>query len=256
MSAGLGVPADLLAQDTGYGGGRPHRDWDVTLGGGAAVVPTFEGSNRYRVSPVPFVNVTWNDIVTLSMDGLSAYWRHENFRIGGGLTYSSGRQQGTSLFGQSDDRLTGLGDIPAALGLRGFAEYRVGAINVNASIVKFTASGDDGVLVNLGVAAPYKLADDTTVVARAWATWADQSYMETYFGVTTAQAANSGFAKYDARAGIKDVGVDVGLNHEFDRHWAVLADVRVARLTGSAENSPIVFSKTAGAFMSVVKYHF
>jgi len=60
------------------------------------------------------------------MGGLSAYWRHENFRIGGGLTFSAGRQENSGAFHQGDDRLFGMGEIPAALGIKGFAEYRLG----------------------------------------------------------------------------------------------------------------------------------
>jgi outer membrane scaffolding protein for murein synthesis (MipA/OmpV family) len=195
-------------------------------------------------------------MVSLGMNGLSAYWRHENLRVGGGLTYNLGRTQSNGIFGQSDSRLNGMGDIPAALGLRGFADYRLGFVDLNASITKLTASGNDGVLVNFGVAMPYKLTDDTAVTARVWATWADQSYTETFFGVTSTQAANSGFRQYAAGAGIKDVGIAVGVNHKLDQHWIVSLDAQVTRLTGDAANSPIVFSKTQAMFLSAVKYHF
>jgi outer membrane scaffolding protein for murein synthesis (MipA/OmpV family) len=35
-----------------------------------------------------------------------------------------------------------------------------------------------------------------------------------------------------------------------------VANARLARLTGDAENSPIVFSKTQAIFMSAITYHF
>ena len=256
ICVGLSVPAEAQAQDTINGGGQPRSIWDVTIGAGAAVRPTYEGSDRYKVTPIPLVNVTWNDMISLGTTGLSAYWRHENLRVGVGLTYGLGRTQNNSLFSQGDDRLAGLGDIPAALGVRGFADYRLGFVDLNASITKLTANGNNGVLVNFGAAVPYKLTDATTLMANVSVTWADQSYMQTYFGVTSTQAANSGFARYDAGAGIKDVSIGIGLNHKFDQHWAVSADVRVTRLTGDAENSPIVFSKTQATFLSALEYHF
>src|SRR5882724_11428975 len=85
--AGVSVPTKLLAQD------RPRGEWDVPLGAGAAVRPTYEGSDHYIASPVPFVNVIWRDTISLGVDGLSAYWRYENLRIGGGLSYGTGRTQ-------------------------------------------------------------------------------------------------------------------------------------------------------------------
>jgi len=43
---------------------------------------TYEGSDHYIASPVPFVNVIWRDTISLGVDGLSAYWRYENLRVG------------------------------------------------------------------------------------------------------------------------------------------------------------------------------
>jgi MipA family protein len=248
--AATSLPTTLLAQD------RSRSEWDVTLGAGAALRLTYEGSDRYIATPVPLVDVTWKDMVSLGMGGLSAYWRQENFRIGGGLTFSAGRQENSGVFHQGDDRLFGMGEIPAALGVRGFAEYRFGPVNLNASVTKFTASGNDGVLVNFGAAVPWKLTDATTIVARVSADWADQSYMQTYFGVTPTQSANSGYVQYNAGAGIKDVAFGLGLNHMFNQNWGIIADARVTRLTGDAENSPIVFSKTGVTVMTAIKYRF
>lgn len=250
IGAGTGLPSTLMAQD------QPRGDWDVTLGAGAVVRPTYEGSDRYILSPVPFVNVIWKDTVSLSPEGLSAYWRYQNLRIGGGLTYAGGRQQSSGVFHQGDDRLLGMGDIPAALGLKAFADYKLGPVNLNASLTKFTANGNDGVLANFGIALPYKLAEATTVRASVSADWADQNYMQTYFGVTPTQSMNSGYAQYNAGAGIKSVNFGVGLTQKFGPNWALVVNARLARLTGDAENSPIVYSKTQAIVMSAIAYHF
>ncbi len=248
--AGVSVPTKLLAQD------RPRGEWDVTLGAGAAVRPTYEGSDHYIASPVPFVNVIWRDTISLGVDGLSAYWRYENLRVGGGLTYATGRYQSSGIFQQGDGRLAGMGDIPGALGLKGFADYKLGPVNLNASLTKFTANGNDGVLVNFGVGLPYRLTESTTVRASVSADWANQSYMQTYFGVTPTQAINSGYSQFNAGAGIKDVNFGVGLTQQLGSNWALVANARLTRLTGDAENSPIVFSKTQALFMAAITYHF
>jgi MipA family protein len=250
IAAGASVPTKLLAQD------RPRGEWDVTLGAGAAVRPTYEGSDHYIASPVPFVNVIWRDTIALGVDGLSAYWRYQNLRIGGGLSYGTGRTQSSGIFQQGDGRLAGLGDIPAAFALKAFADYKLGPVVLNAGLTKFTANGNDGVLVNFGIGLPYKLTETTTVRASVSTDWADQNYMQTYFGVTPAQAINSGFSQFNAGAGIKDVNFGVGLTQQLGLHWALVANARLARLTGDAENSPIVFSKTQAIFMSAITYHF
>jgi outer membrane scaffolding protein for murein synthesis (MipA/OmpV family) len=250
VCCGIAVPARAQAQD------RPNKEWDVTLGMGAAIRPTYEGSDQYIVSPAPLAHVIWRDAVSLGMDGLSAYWRQENLRVGGGLVFGGGRTQSSGAFRQGDGRLWGMGDVPAALGLRGFADYRLGPVELNASLTKFTANGNDGVLVNFGIGLPYKLTETTMVRASVSANWADQDYMQTFFGVTPTQSFNSGYAQYNARAGIKDVTFGLGVTQQLSQHWALRVDGRLARLTGDAENSPIVFSKTQAVVMSAISYRF
>jgi len=260
--AGLSIaflPTPAFAQDR-QSNDRQSKEWDVTLGMGAAVRPTFEGSDQYIVSPAPFVNVIWRDTVSLGVDGLSAYWSTENFRIGGGPSFGTGRTQNSSIFSQGDSRLTGMGDIPAAFGLKVFADYRIGPsslpVTVNASLTKFTANGNDGVLVNFGLRLPYKLTPTTTLRAFVSADWADQGYMQTYFGVTAIQSINSGYAQYSPGAGIKDVNFGLGLTEKLNEHWSLIVNGRIAELTGDAANSPIVFSRTQAIFTSAIAYHF
>ena len=246
----MSVPTKLLAQD------RPRSEWDVTLGAGAAVRPTYEGSDHYIASPVPFVNVIWRDTISLGVDGLSAYWRYENLRVGAGLTYATGRYQGSGIFQQGDGHLAGMGDIPGALGLKGFADYKLGPVNLNASLTKFTAEWQRRRPGEFRGRAAVQLTKSTTVRASVSADWANQSYMQTYFGVTPTQAINSGYSQFNAGAGIKDVNFGVGLTQQLGSNWALVANARLTRLTGDAENSPIVFSKTQALFMAAITYHF
>jgi MipA family protein len=254
IATGVCFATKALVQD------RTRSDRDVTLGAGTAVRPTYEGSDQYVVSPVPFVNLVWRDTVSLGEDGLSAYWRYENLRVGGGLTFSAGRSQSSGAFHVGDSRLNGMGDIPAALGFKAFADFRLGPpslpVALNTSLAKFTANGNDGVLINFGLALPYKLTPTTTVRASVAANWADQNYMQTYFGVTATQSINSGYSQYSPGAGIKDVNLGIGLTQQLGQHWALVANARLSRLTGDTEDSPIVFSKTQARFMSAMTYHF
>src|SRR5262245_974385 len=108
--AALGQPAD----DPFAMNGRTNA-WSVTLGAGAVVRPTFEGSDRYFVSPVPFVSISYKDMVSLDTSGLNAYWRRGGLQVGGGLAFNLGRREGgNNLFTPGDERLNGLGDIPAS----------------------------------------------------------------------------------------------------------------------------------------------
>ncbi|MDP1749038.1 MAG: MipA/OmpV family protein [Reyranella sp.] len=231
--------------------------WAVTLGAGAAVRPTFEGSDRYFVSPVPLVSISYNDMISFDTSGLNAYWRNGSLQIGGGLTYNLGRLEGSnSVFTQGDERLNGLGNIPATAGLRAFANYKLGPVVLGATLTKYLADGNNGLLIDGLVEMPYQLGERTTLTGRLFATWADQSYMQTWFGVTAGQAVNSGYAIYQAESGIKNVGLGVNLRHQLGTNWMLSADARLTRLTGSADYSPITVSDVNTSFLAMLGYRF
>ena len=231
--------------------------WSVTLGAGAAFRPTFEGSDRYFVSPVPFVSINYNDMISLDTSGLNAYWRKDGLQIGGGVTYNLGRfQDGNSVFTQGDERLNGLGNIPAAMGLRAFANYKLGPVVLGATLTKYLAEGNNGLLIDGLVEMPVRLGDRTTITGRLFATWADESYMQTWFGVTPGQSLTSGYEIYQAGSGVKNVGLGINLRHRLGTSWILSADARLLRLTGSAEYSPMTVSDMNMNFLAMVGYRF
>jgi len=231
--------------------------WSVTLGAGALVRPTFEGSDRYFVSPVPLVSVIYNDMISLDTSALNAYWRKDGLQIGGGVTYNLGRfQGGNSVFTQGDERLNGLGNIPGAAGLRAFANYKLGPVGLGATLTKYLAEGNNGLLIDGLVEMPVKLGDRTMLTGRLFATWADQSYMQTWFGVTPGQSINSGYAIYQAESGIKNVGLGINLRHRLGANWMLSADARLIRLTGSADYSPITVSDVNMNVLAMIGYRF
>lgn len=231
--------------------------WSVVLGAGGIVRPTFEGSDRYFASPVPLVSINYNDMISLDTSGLNAYWRNGGLQIGGGLTYNLGRLQGSnSVVTPGDERLNGLGNIPAAAGLRAFANYKLGPVVLGATLTKYLAEGNNGLLIDGLVEIPYRLGERTTLTGRLFATWADQSYMQTWFGVTPGQSISSGYAVYQAEAGIKNVGLGINLRHQFGTNWMLSADARLSRLTGSADHSPITVSNTNMSFLAMLGYRF
>lgn len=237
--------------------------WSATIGGGAGVRPTYEGSNHYFAAPAVYAEITYDDWLSFGPDGLTASWHAGNFRIGGGLTGDEGRADSDQTFRQGDDRLRGLGNIDVAAGLKAFASYKLGPVSFNGSVSKFKGFTDhddrptnDGVLVSLGAAAPFQMTDKLAVVAKLGATWADQSYTQTFFGVTAAQAARSRFAPFTASAGLKSIDASVSASYQFDQHWSILALLGAEQLQGDAARSPTTFSRTAAAFGAVVNYHF
>jgi outer membrane scaffolding protein for murein synthesis (MipA/OmpV family) len=222
-----------------------------------AFTPTFEGSDRYHVLPVPLVNITYDDMISLNYKGLNVYWHTGDLRIGAGLTYNGGRDDNEDgFFSNGDDRLRGMGDIDSALGLKAFASYRLWMVDLSAAMTKYIGDDNDGVVVDLGLAMPCKPTPKLTITPHAGAIWANNDYMQTFFGVTSTQAAASGFARHEAGAGVKDIRAGVDANYRFDEHWFLNISTDVKRLVGDAADSPISFSDTGVTAAAMVGYRF
>ncbi len=237
---------------------EPPREWDITLGVAGAMSPTFEGSDKYRFHPLPLVTVKWRDTISLGEGGLSAYWHNKHLRVGGGLTFDGGRKDHSTggIFESGDDRLKGLGTIKASLGLRGFAEYRLGPLAVELSGTKFTSGQNSGILANLGASLALPLGKSLFFIPNVRATWADGNYTQTFFGVTPTQAAASIFPAFSAGAGVKDVRGGASLIWRLNQHWFVGATGGVTHLMGPAARSPISLRDTSATAMTMVGYRF
>ena len=234
------------------------KDWEVTLGVGAAMRPTFEGSDHYTVRPLPVLSITWRDTISLGEGGLSAYWRRKRFRIGAGLTFDAGRKDHSSggIFESGDDRLKGLGTINAALGVRGFASYRLGLVNFDVSATKFTGRQNDGIVASLGASAPLPFTKRLIVMPHVQASWANANTMQTYFGVTAAQASASIFPRFNAGSGFRNVRGGVNIIYRLSPRWFVAGDASVTRLMGDAARSPISISDTNVMVTTMIGYRF
>ena len=255
-AAALLITAPATAQP-----GRPKgppQTWDISLGGGASWRPTFEGSDRSRLRPLPVIIVNWRDTITFGEGGLSAQLRRGRFRAGGGLTFDGGRKDHDTggVFGGGDDRLRGMGDIDFTLGLRGFAGYRLGFVELNASAVKYLGAQNDGVLATLGASAPLPLGKKLLFIPGVRASWADDKYMQTFFGVTPLQASRSIFPAFSARSGLQEVRGSANLIYRFNDHWFAAVNANVTRLMGDAATSPISITDTNSSVTTLLGYRF
>jgi len=232
--------------------------WDVNLAAGAATQPTFHGSDRYRVTPIPLVMIRWRDTVSLGADGLSLYWHDDTLRIGGGISYDGGRPDHATggIFSSGDDRLKGLGDIDAAVGLRGFASYKLGSVYLDAAAVKYLGPQNKGIQVNFGASAPLALSKHFIVRPHIGASWADDNTMQSFFGISPMQASRSAFAQFHAGTGLEDVNGGLTLVYLFNDHWFLGADATATQYLGQAARSPITIANTNATVAAVIGYHF
>jgi outer membrane scaffolding protein for murein synthesis (MipA/OmpV family) len=231
----------------------PVPEWRVTAGFGVAVMPLYEGSSHYRMSPAPAFDIRYRDIAFVSSgDGLGVnVIRGDTYRAGVAIGYDVGRNAHLS------GRLNGLGNVEAAPEARLFAEIAVLPFIFNFNLRR-ALGGHDGVIGDVGAYLPIIGTEELVVFVGPSVTFANRRYMQAYFGVSTAQAAGSraNFTPYSAAGGLKSIGVGADAIYHFTERWFVDADIALQRLADSAGNSPIVQDKNQLGVSVIVAYEF
>lgn len=238
------VAAALAALVPGHAAGAEdgkERSWQAMIGGGASLWPDYEGSDDYEPGAMPLLVVSYRDLVFLSGPSLGANLLTMRgpgpgnvLQAGPLVRYGFGRDE------DDNDALRGLGDVDASVEIGGFVRYGMGDLSAELKAFKDVADGHDGILAELTLGYRRQLGQRWHASAELAATWADDNYMQTFFGITAAQAQASGLRRFDAEAGFKDVGVSLGLNYAFTEHWFVGGRAGYTRLVGDAADSPLV----------------
>ena len=231
----------------------PIPEWRVDAGMGAAALPLYEGSSHYHLVPAPAFDIRYRDIAFLSTgDGLGVnLLRGDTYRAGVALGYDLGRNAHLS------GRLNGLGNVEAAPEARVFAEMAVLPFIVNFDLRR-AIGGHEGVIGDFGAYMPVIGREDLVVFIGPSLTLANGRYMQSYFGVSTAQAAGSTahFPVYHAEGGLKNFGFGVSAIYHLTEHLFLDSDMTLERLLDSAANSPIVQEKTQLGVSVVLGYEF
>lgn len=210
--------------------------------------PAFSGSSDRQVRPELAGFVRWGrytisgagGFTTKSQDdverGLDALLiRREHLRVNLALRFDPGRRESSS------EQLAGMGDVRATvrarLGLR-WEPVPQWSVSLSGNFDALNRVG--GYTVSGGVSHTIALEAGRRVILGASLSGAGDRYMQTWFGVTPAQSAASGYPVYDAGQGLRDVSVSATWRADFSERWAGFAGVGASRLLGPAARSPLV----------------
>jgi outer membrane scaffolding protein for murein synthesis (MipA/OmpV family) len=232
--------------------GGPIPDWQVTVGGGVAALPAYEGSNEERLTPAPTVDIRYKDLAYMSVgEGIGVnILRGTNYRAGVGLTYDMGREHNAAT------RLAGTGNIDPAPVFKAFVQYAFLPVVLSAD-VKQALTSYQGLTADISAYMPVVANEKFQVFVGPELTFADSRYMQAYFGINPSNTdAQSHFHNYSASGGLKDAKLGVAGLYHFTDHWFVDGDVGVERLLGSATGSPIVQTDWGWTVAATINYTF
>jgi len=241
LSAGIGFPDNS----------QPSQR---KVGLGIGPFPEYEGSDEYAASTLPLIDIrkpaayflqgaSINANDGLASAGLTIFHlsyseesgRHVQLVMGLLIRAYRGRDETDS------DVLNGLGDIEQGVGVGGFLEFNAGAWFANFTVSPEDVGRDhDGLLLAFVVEHSAQVSDGLRISTGLSTSWADDDYMQGYFGVTDAQATWTGLSRFDSNAGFKDVGIQLNVVNELSPRWSLEGEVGYWRLLNDAADSPIV----------------
>lgn len=256
------VPGALLALlSTPTLAAEPPQGTTLTLGGGVGVAPRYSGSDENRVSTALVLDYSMhNGFFVSSTRGLGYGNSLGNLDYSAALSYRTGRKDhnvDSDTMSDGSDHLRGMGNVKgSALGVVGLGYKLTNWLSAQVQAEVPFSQRDNGAALHFGIVSPLYHSPKNSVTLGLTSSWGTNDYMQTYYGVSAAQSAASGFTQYHAGSGIYACSLNLDWTHNFTESWSVVADAGYTQLAGDARNSPIVQRKASPTGSLTVTYRF
>lgn len=204
-----------------------------TLRGGVAASPEYFGADDYVAGPDLGFGFKFLDLGKGRSIGNPDPWAESlGFGFGGSFRYI--RERDTSDFSE----LAGLDDIDAAVELGVSVSY--GTENFLAfGEVRRGFGGHEGWVGELGADAIMKPTDRLRLSLGPRVFFGDETYSNTYFGITPAEAS-AALPAYALDGGMVSAGVEFGARYQINDLWGLEGAITWEKFQGDAADSPIV----------------
>lgn len=223
------------------------------LGLGVVSTPVYQGAEQRRLMGAPLFEYRWSNGVFVGGDGLLGYQlsRSPGLQYGLLLGIDRGRKERDAL------ALAGLGDVQESVTAGGYAKASLGGgLSLSASLQAGSGNDQAGALFNMGIAYALPLSPAVQVRISANASIANSEYMASYFGVSAAQSARSGYQTFQPEGGLRDASVGLDVVYPLAPRWLLIGSVRSTTLLGSTIKSTLVRTRNDSVVMAGFAYRF
>jgi len=177
--------------------------------------------------------------------------RRDDLRVSLSARFDAGRDA------DSDAALRGLPDLRATVRARLSVVQRLSdGWQLSAALSPDIVGRGGGAVAEAGIGREWRPAAGWRARADASLTWADGRYMDSRFGITTAQSAITGLRAWQPGSGLRDLGLGLGLNTDFGPHWIGFAGIGANHLIGGAKDSPLTHRVNSLNFNSGLAWRF
>ncbi|MFN4141626.1 MipA/OmpV family protein [Aestuariivirga sp.] len=220
----------------------PDEQYVLDLGVGVMAKPRYPGSDEVIAVPFPIISVGRFFVPGIGqvIDGDE---RVKRFSLYPSFNFNGRRDSSDS------NELEGLDDVDWALEVGLGAAYRHdwirGFIEVRQGF-----NGYSGQVADFGLDFIANPTEDLQLMAGPRAGWGSDDYMDTYFGISGKEAADSPVydKSYDAGAGFHSVGLAATASYDLTEEFTFHLRGGWDRLIGEAADSPIVKEGSANQF--------
>lgn len=233
----------------------------LTLAGGIGAGPRFSGADENVVGPVVGIDYQMaNGFFASTLRGIGYGQAIGPFTLGAALGYRGERSEHdrSSLGGaRGSTALRGMGDVKGSATAMLQAEYEiVDGLDLTLQAELPISHRENGRVLEVGVTGTLFQGRADHVTLSVSASLADRDYMQTYYGVTAAQAGRSGYRQFRPKAGLHETELGLSWQHTVNERWSVTAMVGVTSLRRDAARSPLSGKDTAptGALFATWRY--
>jgi MipA family protein len=216
------------------------------VGVGVGMLPDYQGSDDFMVGGAPFFKLTLDKTdyyaLLLATELYVNVLNHPTLRLGPVVNYRFGRNDDVE-----DEVVKDMEEIEGTVEAGVFVgyEWRDSQNPLHRWGITLEFLGDvggeyDGYTVSASARYWYPVHKMVDLGLGIGASFADNNYMETYFGVSERDSDRTGLPVFEAESGVKDVRIIPAIAVHFSPNWHAAAGFRYSRLLDDAEDSPVV----------------
>lgn len=230
----------------------PSSGFVVTVGGTAEFSPDYPGARRLGLSALPSIDIRrFDEVEELSApdDGIDyGLLDIAGFELGPVIGFRDRRNSMAAGF-------TGLHNLSFDVDAGVFLQTWIVPDQLRfRTEVRQALSNGSGLVVDAGIDWFKRLGDDWVLALGPRMSFADASYMQSYFGVSRNEAALSGLSAFNAGGGLKSVGLAASVSYQISPTWSAELYDRLDDLTGNAAQSPITLSGVGSRWQNTLGF--
>ncbi len=233
-----------------------------TLGAGVAFGPRFMGSKENQASPALVADYQHSSgFFASSLRGIGWGGGSDALKYSLALSLRGERDEKNEkggLGGKSGGKeLLGMGKVKSsALGLFTLGSQVHKRLGLHAALELPLSHRENGRALHLGGSLQLLQGPRDTVALDFGASWGDNKYQRTYFGVNAQQSQNTGYAIYTPKSGFYQSELSLNWSRQLNERWGLTSVLGVSHLLGDAADSPLARRKTAPQGAVFVTYRY